>query len=223
MASFTNHYACSECGNHWIDEWSCACDDRCPNCNTPISPYFYHEHEDEDDIEAVADEETEEEHAVRLQRISEEVKADMAAGRYRYGQLRPDVTAKKKPTELEIIGFDPWQRDIMKQMMEIDFAKLEVSRFRKLMETSDDHKYSGLRFDQMVMDEMTYIKSDSLYLGHFSKDFTEYEPEKTGQEKDGPKKLYWSQPIPDPKAEKPVSSPSEELRAKRRAKRKKRK
>lgn len=37
------------------------------------------------------DGETEEEHAVRLRKISEEVKADMEAGRYRHGQLRPEI------------------------------------------------------------------------------------------------------------------------------------
>lgn len=37
-------------------------------------------------------------------------------------------------------------------------------------------------------------------------------------EKDGPKKMYWTQPIPT--GEKPVSSPSEKARLKTRAKRK---
>jgi hypothetical protein len=45
--------------------------------------------------EAEPREETEEEHAVRLRKISEEVKADIKAGRYRHGQLRPDISAKK--------------------------------------------------------------------------------------------------------------------------------
>lgn len=35
---YINYYRC-ECGEEWTDEWSCACDDRCPTCNTSISPY----------------------------------------------------------------------------------------------------------------------------------------------------------------------------------------
>lgn len=34
---FLNVYECS-CGATWQDEWDCACDDRCPDCNTAISP-----------------------------------------------------------------------------------------------------------------------------------------------------------------------------------------
>lgn len=32
MAWFANHYVCSRCGSFWTDEWSCACDDDCPEC-----------------------------------------------------------------------------------------------------------------------------------------------------------------------------------------------
>ena len=34
---YRNEYACS-CGHEWSDEWSCACDDRCPQCDTEIEP-----------------------------------------------------------------------------------------------------------------------------------------------------------------------------------------
>lgn len=40
---FTNHYHCEDCDVEWEDEWSCACDDECPECGTPISPYAYEE------------------------------------------------------------------------------------------------------------------------------------------------------------------------------------
>lgn len=33
-----NFYKCS-CGESWSDDWDCACDDRCPKCNTSISPH----------------------------------------------------------------------------------------------------------------------------------------------------------------------------------------
>lgn len=32
MAWFRNHYKCYRCGEAWDDEWSCMCDDECPNC-----------------------------------------------------------------------------------------------------------------------------------------------------------------------------------------------
>lgn len=37
---YLNHYECDQpgCGEVWDDEWSCMCDDRCPKCNTPMSP-----------------------------------------------------------------------------------------------------------------------------------------------------------------------------------------
>jgi hypothetical protein len=32
MAWFCNQYECEECGCSWEDEWSCGCDDDCPEC-----------------------------------------------------------------------------------------------------------------------------------------------------------------------------------------------
>ena len=34
MAWFRNHYHCGDCGADWEDEWSCGCDDECPNCGS---------------------------------------------------------------------------------------------------------------------------------------------------------------------------------------------
>ncbi len=36
---FVNHYHCEACDIEWDDEWSCACNDRCPSCNAEIEPY----------------------------------------------------------------------------------------------------------------------------------------------------------------------------------------
>ena len=36
---FCNFYRCSECGTEWQDDWSCTCNDRCPECNTETEPY----------------------------------------------------------------------------------------------------------------------------------------------------------------------------------------
>ena len=32
MAWFQNYYTCARCGRDWTDEWSCMCDDDCPDC-----------------------------------------------------------------------------------------------------------------------------------------------------------------------------------------------
>jgi hypothetical protein len=37
-AWYENHYVCSECNSSWIDEWSCMCNDRCPECDSEIQP-----------------------------------------------------------------------------------------------------------------------------------------------------------------------------------------
>jgi hypothetical protein len=33
-----NMYKC-ECGEEWRDVWDCGCNDKCPSCNTEITPY----------------------------------------------------------------------------------------------------------------------------------------------------------------------------------------
>jgi len=30
---FINFYKCEECGHEWQDEWSCTCEDDCPECS----------------------------------------------------------------------------------------------------------------------------------------------------------------------------------------------
>jgi hypothetical protein len=40
--NMVNHYTCG-CGCTWIDRWSCACNDRCPNCNAEVEPDESHE------------------------------------------------------------------------------------------------------------------------------------------------------------------------------------
>ncbi len=36
---FINHYRCPDDETEWTDQWSCACNDRCPTCNKEIEPY----------------------------------------------------------------------------------------------------------------------------------------------------------------------------------------
>lgn len=35
---YRKYYDCPECGESWTDEWSCACNDRCPRCNIECEP-----------------------------------------------------------------------------------------------------------------------------------------------------------------------------------------
>jgi hypothetical protein len=39
MAWILKCYRCTQCGAKWTDEWSCACNDRCPRCGTETEPY----------------------------------------------------------------------------------------------------------------------------------------------------------------------------------------
>lgn len=36
---FVNFYECDACDEAWGDQWSCACNDKCPNCGHEIEPY----------------------------------------------------------------------------------------------------------------------------------------------------------------------------------------
>lgn len=36
---FQMNYDCSNCGHAWVMKWSCACNDRCPKCDTETEPY----------------------------------------------------------------------------------------------------------------------------------------------------------------------------------------
>ena len=33
-----NFYKCPSCGAAWTDQWSCACNDRCPECGVEVEP-----------------------------------------------------------------------------------------------------------------------------------------------------------------------------------------
>jgi len=40
VAWFLIYYTCERCGDDWTDEWSCMCDDDCPNCGARhMSPH----------------------------------------------------------------------------------------------------------------------------------------------------------------------------------------
>jgi len=37
---YRNHFCCPNDGATWDDEWSCMCNDRCPECDAEIDPYM---------------------------------------------------------------------------------------------------------------------------------------------------------------------------------------
>jgi hypothetical protein len=39
MAWYLKYYRHRDCNTRWTDEWSCACNDHCPDCNAEIEPY----------------------------------------------------------------------------------------------------------------------------------------------------------------------------------------
>jgi len=38
LTQFVNEYACPDDDMEWTDRWSCACNDKCPECNKEITP-----------------------------------------------------------------------------------------------------------------------------------------------------------------------------------------
>ncbi len=36
---YHNYYKCEDCNTEWDNSWSCTCDDECPVCAVPYSPY----------------------------------------------------------------------------------------------------------------------------------------------------------------------------------------
>ncbi len=52
---FRNYYRCECCGHEWTDEWSCMCDDDCPECGARhMTPYKSDDLSDEGPDEGAA-------------------------------------------------------------------------------------------------------------------------------------------------------------------------
>jgi hypothetical protein len=41
--AYTNLYLCPNDNMLWADDWSCMCNDRCPECNAEIEPFMSRE------------------------------------------------------------------------------------------------------------------------------------------------------------------------------------
>ena len=144
------------------------------------------------------DEETEEEHAVRLRKISEEVKADIQAGRYKNGQVHSHIHGSYK-FKGTVTGRSPVYIDWKSEALDQD-PFWDIGRsYSHLM--SDRHERSR-RYDHIIIDECHHIDPSTYWI-------TKYEPKP--KEKDWDRKSFKSGgPTP----------PTDEVRAKLRAKRK---
>lgn len=78
MAWYRNHYHCARCGHEWPDEWSCMCDDDCPQCDARhMSPYR------SDDLTEVIENDGEEFVALWSPETAEHDPAYVELGRFR--------------------------------------------------------------------------------------------------------------------------------------------
>lgn len=152
--------------------------------------------------------ETEQEFNDRLAAKAEAVKKDMKAGRYRHGQLRPEIKHKTDSDVHQIMK--KYQSLIDYCMKDIYYSKIEKRMYDHLMYGSPRSGKSmsvkelyGKRYDSLILDESQYIKSR--FVDQLPKT---PEPE----EKDWEKTRFKSGP---------ETTPSKDKRAKLRAKRKK--
>lgn len=119
----------------------------------------------------------------------------------------PDDPELQQLVELEVLA-------LLKQMKMRNITFDIEAAERSLAELDKADAYIGTTANMIIIDSFSEVPKECRMID---------EPIKEGQEPDGPRKAYWTQPIPDPTAGKPVSSPSKSKRAKLRAKRRGRK
>ena len=211
MPMFKNVYECP-CGHTWDDEWDCTCDDRCPQCNTSCSPNFSYDLEDPVQVnEMDYNTETLKEHTARMRKISDEVKADIKAGRYKHGQIHLHIRGNYNGGT--VTGRWPQQSGHIREMTKADsFAELYLGKWeiglmdavrayskRDAQMTVMDSFFRSPRM--MIMDESHYVSPESMWI-------------RPTKEKDWDQKTFKSGP---------ATSPSEAVRQKRREERKRKK
>jgi len=182
MALFSNHYECP-CGNRWEDQWDCTCDDRCPVCSTSCSPSFSYDLNNPEEVnEMYYNKETLEEHTARIKKISDEIKADIKAGRYRHGQvhthIRGSYAYKSSPT-------DHITRDLPKDILDKSF----------LIQSFIDHEKSD--FQKTIMDSYFSPAMKMMDWSHYRRAKT-FWPKPEPEEKDWERKTFKSGPATTP-------------------------
>lgn len=169
--------------------------------------------ENEMNISAVAEiEETLEEHAARMKRISDEVKADIKAGRYRHGQIHPHIRGDYAGGT--VTGRWPEQSGHIREIMKADtFAEKYLGKWESgLMDAV--RAYSKPEAQHMILDSFFraprgYMMMDESH--HISPESMWIRPTK---DKDWDQKKFVSGP---------ATTPSEATRIKRREERNRKK
>ena len=157
---------------------------------------------------AVAEiEETFEEHAAHMRKISDEVKADIKAGRYRHGQIHPHIRGDY--ARGTVTGRWPEKFDHIREMSKADsFADLYLGKWESgLMETVKEYSNRDMSTlldsffkpprGYVMFDESHHIRPESMWI-------------RPTKDKDWDQKKFTSGP---------ATTPSEATRIKRREER----
>lgn len=217
MPMFKNVYECP-CGHTWDANWDYGCDDHCPQCNTSCSPSFCYDLNNPEEVNEMKYNhgfETLEEHTARMKRISDEVKADIKAGRYRHGQIHPHIRGDY--ARGTVTGRWPKQFDHIPEISKSErFADMYMGKWEGGLMDALRAYYKGdmqmAAFDSFfkpsrrpipmaVMDECHYIEPESFWI-------------RPTKEKDWDRKTFKSGP---------ATTPNEAVRQKRREERKRKK
>lgn len=168
--------------------------------------------ENEMNIAAAVDEETLEEHTARMKRISDEVKADIKAGRYRHGQVHPHIRGDY--ARGTVTGRWPEQSGHIREIMKGDsFAELYLGQWETSLRDAV-RAYSKPEAQHMILDSFfrpsrRYMMMDESH--HISPESMWIRPTK---DKDWDQKKFVSGP---------ATTPSEATRIKRREERNRKK
>ena len=77
MAWYRNYYKCARCDHKWEDQWSCMCDDDCPDCGARhMSPY------DADDLTTIIEQDGRELLVLQSPRFAEHCANYLELGRF---------------------------------------------------------------------------------------------------------------------------------------------
>ena len=50
MLQYINYYECPRDETRWEEIWECKCNDRCPTCNSEVTPYRSKEIGEDDEV-----------------------------------------------------------------------------------------------------------------------------------------------------------------------------
>jgi len=111
---FHNYYRCPKCRIAWDDWWSCACNDKCPNCNAEIEP--------EDTIDALMEKEgwkRMEDHV--LSATTEQLEVI-------WESLKRDGWGKNTPSSFVGVMMDDWAQRVK---VELEYRETQIEKIKK--------------------------------------------------------------------------------------------